>query len=220
MIIYKATNIINNKVYIGQTVKSLNRRRSQHESIANKGNGAYFSSAIRKYGKENFEWEILCKTDSESKLNTLEKFYIACYKTLTELYNLTDGGEGSTGWKHTEKSYANMMQWHKTHDNPLLGKTLSEGTKKKVSKSLKKYYKEHPEAIENFKGENNPRYGKKASKELREKLSEAHKGVKLSEKHRIRISEALKDKKRPEEIKIKISEGLKKYWKNKRAGLL
>lgn len=56
MIIYKVTNIINNKIYIGQTIHSLNIRKSQHERSHEYGYKTAFSNAIKKYGKENFIW--------------------------------------------------------------------------------------------------------------------------------------------------------------------
>ena len=63
MIIYKVTNIINNKIYIGQTIHSLNIRKSQHERSHEYGYKTAFSNAIKKYGKENFIWEIIYETD-------------------------------------------------------------------------------------------------------------------------------------------------------------
>ena len=50
MIIYKVTNIINNKIYIGQTIHSLNIRKSQHERSHEYGYKTAFSNAIKKYG--------------------------------------------------------------------------------------------------------------------------------------------------------------------------
>ena len=58
-IIYKCTNLINGKIYIGQTIKGLKRRKALHEITADKNRGFYFHNAIRKYGKENFKLEII-----------------------------------------------------------------------------------------------------------------------------------------------------------------
>ena len=55
MIIYKATKLINNKTYIGQTVLDLKIRRRQHENSYKYKNCYAFSKAIKKYGKENFK---------------------------------------------------------------------------------------------------------------------------------------------------------------------
>ena len=82
MIIYKVTNIINNKIYIGQTIHSLNIRKSQHERSHEYGYKTAFSNAIKKYGKENFIWEIINETDSIHHINTIESFYIDKYNYL------------------------------------------------------------------------------------------------------------------------------------------
>lgn len=57
MIIYKITNKINGKVYIGQTTDSLSRRKSGHIQAATSGSKSKLYSAMRKYGVENFEFE-------------------------------------------------------------------------------------------------------------------------------------------------------------------
>ncbi len=62
MIIYKATNKINNKSYIGQTQHSLESRNSQHYRDYKDSNTS-FHKALRKYGKENFEWKIIYVSD-------------------------------------------------------------------------------------------------------------------------------------------------------------
>lgn len=74
-IIYKATNIINGKCYIGQAV-NFNRRKNNHLSCAFNINAldynCHFHRAIRKYGKENFEWETVYKDILISGLNVAE----------------------------------------------------------------------------------------------------------------------------------------------------
>lgn len=96
--IYKYTNKINNKSYIGQSV-NIERRKKQHisSSYYTKSNtyNTVFHSAIRKYGPENFNFEILviCSVD---ELDKLEKFYIKEYNTMVPNgYNMTPGGENA-----------------------------------------------------------------------------------------------------------------------------
>lgn len=123
MIIYKTTNKINNKSYIGQTIKSLNERISTHLYYVNDGSNYLFHKAIRKYGKENFIWEIICECNSKKELNEKEKFYIKFYNTKTPKgYNLTDGGEGMVGWHHTEKTKRIMSENNSGENNPMFGK--------------------------------------------------------------------------------------------------
>lgn len=96
MIIYKATNKINGKMYIGQTTHTLEWRKKKHLQDS-KRMDSYFYRAINKYGWDNFEWEILDSTaTTKEELNILEKRYIAQYGTFddkTKGYNSTSGGE-------------------------------------------------------------------------------------------------------------------------------
>lgn len=70
MIIYKATNEITGRCYIGQTTKSLKIRKKQHETV----NGSpYLYRSIQKHGKKNFKWEILEKCYVIDDLNMAEE---------------------------------------------------------------------------------------------------------------------------------------------------
>ena len=106
-------NIVNNKIYIGKTVRSLNIRRSEHYQAAFSGNSqTHFHRALRKYSKENFEWSIIHKCKTEKELNETEIHLIDKFDTLKNGYNLTLGGDGASsgennsfyGKHHTEKT--------------------------------------------------------------------------------------------------------------------
>ena len=99
MIIYKATNKINDKCYIGKTVRTLVERKAGHESYAkNMLSNSVFHKAIRKYGSEKFEWEVIESCKTEDDLNLAEEWYIKKFKSyVNDGYNLTYGGEGSIG---------------------------------------------------------------------------------------------------------------------------
>ncbi len=131
-LIYKATNFINGKVYIGKTTKSMSRRRTEHESSTSDKTRKFrgFKGAIQKYGPENFLWEVLeycLKEDS----NQREMYYIELYRSNDSNfgYNLTNGGDGApfgdlnpskrpevreklrianTGFKHTPETLLKM----------------------------------------------------------------------------------------------------------------
>ncbi len=93
MIVYKATNKINGMSYIGQTIFTLNERKVKHER---KDDKSYFQLSIEKYGRDNFEWEVLCGCCDSNEMNEKEMFYIKYYNTIRPNgYNLTKGGEGS-----------------------------------------------------------------------------------------------------------------------------
>lgn len=89
--IYKITNKVNGKSYIGQTRYTVEFRWRQHQ---HKKDNCYFHNAIHKYGIENFTIETLEECEV-SKLDEREIFYIAKYNTFKEGYNLTIGGDGN-----------------------------------------------------------------------------------------------------------------------------
>lgn len=92
--IYKITNKINNKSYIGQTINPIHIRMYKHYSQAKKATTG-IDFAIQKYGKENFIVEQLCECPNEH-LDNLEKYYINYYDTYNNGYNLTTGGQNGT----------------------------------------------------------------------------------------------------------------------------
>lgn len=103
-VIYKATNLINNKCYIGQTTKALEERKRNHFHRIH--DEIYFHNALKKYGAESFKWEVLCECEDKLMLNIRETMKIIVnHSHWTENgYNLTWGGASSFGYKHSEKN--------------------------------------------------------------------------------------------------------------------
>lgn len=158
-IIYKYTSP-SEKVYIGQTVNP-SKRKSGHSSKTKKSN-TKFGSAIRKYGLENFKYEILFESElfedkSELKLllNTLEIQYINQYDSYNNGYNCTKGGDGSlgivkseeikeklrlanTGRKHTPEAKEKMRQNRPT---VLISDTTKEALIKANNKAVLQFTK-------------------------------------------------------------------------------
>lgn len=117
--VYKIINKINNKIYIGKTATSINKRFKIHLCIARGGKKKYpnvffaIHSAITKYGYENFQIEKLEETQSESEVFNLEKFWIKKYQEDgIKLYNLTIGGEGPSGRKASKEAKNKMSLAH------------------------------------------------------------------------------------------------------------
>lgn len=110
--IYKVTNLINNKVYIGQTIQSVRDRWYRHCSksgISKAELSTHFKKAILKYGKENFLVETIEVCDS-SELNKREKFYISYYNSYKNGYNSTIGGQdGAKPFKTSEKEESQII---------------------------------------------------------------------------------------------------------------
>lgn len=103
--IYRLTNTINSKKYIGKTVY-FRSRMSYHKGSKKK---TYISRAIQKYGWENFKQEIIIDDVLEEDLSNLEMSYIDVEDTMAPNgYNLTKGGEGISGFKHTPETIRKM----------------------------------------------------------------------------------------------------------------
>ena len=88
------------KVYVGKTVNPLIQRIKEHER-----HSTYpIEAAIKKYGKDNVRWGILFKSKDNEELIREEKKWIGVLQSNEEEngYNLTEGGEGTTGFKYTE----------------------------------------------------------------------------------------------------------------------
>lgn len=104
-VVYKCTNLINGKVYIGKTYDYRDRISKHHYVAFNKNDDSYFCKALRKYKQENFKWNILSQVDTEEEVFELEKFWIKYFKSNNKKfgYNLTNGGEGATGYKFTQE---------------------------------------------------------------------------------------------------------------------
>lgn len=92
--IYKITNLINGKVYIGQTRASFRKRYLKHisEFKSGKGHSRKFADDYAKYGEQNFSFEIVQIENDDSKLDDLEKKYIEQYDAIESGYNKAKGG--------------------------------------------------------------------------------------------------------------------------------
>lgn len=112
-IVYKVS-FPSNKSYIGITCRGLHKRKLEHYSRSRKGYKTKFYTALRKYmGQEN--WTILetCKNHENAKMQ--EKQYIKAFNTLEKGYNLTEGGDGSAGYKVSEETRRKLSEGHKGH---------------------------------------------------------------------------------------------------------
>ena len=149
-LIYKATNKLNNKSYIGQTIKTLEERQKEHFYMAfNKNKDTYFYKALRKYGKENFEWEILENNILKEQLNEKEKFWINYYDTFNQGYNLTQGGDSTDNlekWRKENPELAKesaKLGYKKMKDILKNNPELEQRRKEKATEGMKRYIEEH-----------------------------------------------------------------------------
>lgn len=92
MVVYKITNILNSKCYIGATTKSLAERKQAHLRKYRSGYRNFLYQAFEDFGLENFRWEIIDNANSIEELYRLEIFYISKYNSMDDGYNSTSGG--------------------------------------------------------------------------------------------------------------------------------
>ena len=94
--IYLITNDVNSKVYVGQTIQSLNKRFNGHccYSKSDRSSNMFIKRAIHKYGRDKFHI-ILLEECPINLLNEREKYWISFYNSYNEGYNLTEGGQDS-----------------------------------------------------------------------------------------------------------------------------
>ena len=168
--VYKHT-FPNGKIYIGIT-------KFKPEYRWNKGKGydrqSYMYRAIHKYGWDNIKHEILESNLTEVDAKEKEKYYIALYQSNNKKYgyNLTIGGDGTSGVKISEERRLKFIEWNKN-------KVVSEETKEKLRKAnLGKHHSLETKLkmSEQRKGSNNPFYGKHLTEESKNKISTANSG--------------------------------------------
>lgn len=214
MIIYKIINTVNGKIYIGQTIRTLEERKKQHfrDAFINISSCA-IHRAMRKYGKDKFIFETLYLCLSKKDMDRKEKEMISKLNSVRPNgYNLTAGGEGLYGYKHTDAAKAKVSKANKgrkmsadeiearkkTHPHRKLteeekqrlisyslGRKMTEEQKKKMSRLGKKHSEETKAKMKEARKGRKPCLGKTLSLETRQKISEANKGKQtfLGKKH-------------------------------------
>ena len=109
-VIYLITNKINNGGYVGKSIDHTSRWRSYIPPFDNDSMYA-IHDAIAKYGYDNFRFDIIQELSSEVWLNPAEIYWIAYLKGIgCKLYNETDGGDGISGYRHTEETKKLLSQ--------------------------------------------------------------------------------------------------------------
>lgn len=187
--VYVHTNTINNKRYVGITSKKPEERWGNGGSGYRKN--MHFWSSIQKYGWDNFEHEIINSKLTHDEACKIEKDLIKRYQSNNNRYgyNLTDGGEGISGYKISEETKEKLRQAN-------LGKSLTEETRKKISQKLKGYKKSEAEKEAISKrmslkiGELNNMYGKHHSEETKRKMSESISNAMQNKEVREKIGKA------------------------------
>ena len=167
-IIYRYLNLESGKIYVGQTVNP-ERRFKQHLQSSQRDWHVDYQKHPEKY-----EYIVVEDNIPEDKLDEREIYWIDFFDSYNNGYNLTEGGVGNRGYKHTEETKLYMSNLHSGEGNPMygihmcgenapmFGKHLSDETKRKISEAES--------------GEKHHNYGKHHSEETKKKISDAQKG--------------------------------------------
>lgn len=209
--IYTISNKLNNKTYVGKSNNTKQRFNNHFHSKS------YIGNALRKYGKENFVFQIIEEYKFEEEAYEAEQFFIQYLGTQTPFgYNLVSGGKGGSAGVRRKLSSETKRKISET----LKGHIVSEQTKKKLSENhmFHKHSEETKKKMsskirsEEFKRKiSKILKGHIVSEETKRKISKANKGRKHSEETRKKMS----NKKLSEEHKKKISESRKRKIINK-----
>jgi group I intron endonuclease len=144
--IYKIINNINNKIYIGCTIKeTIEERFCEHKSrLKSYKYKSKLYNSFKKYGIDNFSIELIEECDLKEIYNR-EKYYINFYNTYIDGLNSTLGGDGTIGYKHPDWIIKKIIKSLIENGNSHKGKTYEElygenceKEKEQRSKSVKK----------------------------------------------------------------------------------
>jgi group I intron endonuclease len=147
---YKITNLINGKIYIGQSINP-ERRWWDHKNLSLSPKPIqYISRAIKKYGKDNFTFEVIASSiiQDQKEIDIEEELIIQQYNSrfFSNGYNVRPGGSTRGSWQHSEETKRKMSEnWSKHHSLETLarihannrGKPCSEQRRQRVSAANK-----------------------------------------------------------------------------------
>lgn len=207
--IYKITNKINGKIYIGITSNGYINRWKQHCTRAlckKEHKKSKFHLAILKYGKEVFNVELIKTAYTYKEASYLERFYIKKYDSFEQGYNGDLGGYLRFISEDEKERISKKLKGHKVSEETKerirrarakqVIKKWSDEAKKKASETWKEYFKTHQGNRVGQK--NSPEHRKRISESLKgrrpsdkciENSIKAHKGKHLSEEHKRKIRE-------------------------------
>lgn len=231
--LYAITNILNNKVYVGQTVAP-SRRWKDHQWLSKNKPEQYVHRAIAKYGVNNFIFSVIDFGFTQSQIDCLEINYIKQYNSCNDNngYNISPGGDPAWnrglpkeqqpmyGKKQSEFFMKRMSEVHtgkvivvsnETRNKiseAMLGRILTQEWKDKISVAQigKTLSKETIKKMSEAKiGDRHVNYGKHLSKDTRQKISQSHLGKIVSEETRLKQSLIQIGRRHTEETKRKMS---------------
>lgn len=155
-VIYKITNKVNGKRYIGQTIyKNPNRRWCEHKSAAKKHSDMLIYRALQKYGEDAFEFNVVVHCRDREHLNRMEVTCIRLFKSLASNHGYNAQSGGSSGFRHSDETKKMLSEINKGQDycRSNKGKIASPETIRKRVETFKRIGhmpSKTPEAIANM----------------------------------------------------------------------
>lgn len=222
MILYLLTNLANGKVYVGQTIHTVDHRWKAHQSVAKtcRKKGRLYA-AIRKYGAASFRVEEIAKVQDLALLSIYEQRVIEIMESTNPAfgYNMTNGGEQwipnteqreaisarmkgnkhAVGSKWTEEHRRNQSERLKALPPIALGIPKSMETRRRMSESGKR------------------RMQSLVLRTLTQQMGHANKGRKHTETAKANMAQSHVGGKRSPETKQKMSEARKRWWEKQSA---
>lgn len=232
MIIYRVKNKISGKVYIGQSIHTLEKRKDTHLKSIETGKSKFYK-ALKSYGVDNFQWEVIDTATTKEELNQKEKNYIIEYNSIDDGYNMVEGGTG--GYNEYAVIANRKKRKGKTYEEIYSSKEIIDNLKNNLRKNIIEHNKVYGfNSIDKEKHKEICRKGAYKlvemgythSEETKKKISDAQKGISFEE--RFGVDGAVEQKKlisqKTKEAMKKVDwdvlmgkalEGRKKYWDNK-----
>ena len=206
--IYKATNLINGKKYIGQTIEILKDRISGHITKSKNGSKYCFHNAIRKYGVDVFSWEMICLCLSKSEADAKEREFIKTLNTkVPHGYNMTEGGEGTIGLSPSREARAKISKALTGKPGTFLGRKHTLETRAKIT-TAQLGKKRGPHSIEHNEKIRNALKGRAITEEQKAMISKTLTGRRLTPEHCAASGKGHRGLKRTDEIR----ENMVKVW--------
>lgn len=161
-VIYRIDNTLTHDFYVGKTERDISCRFREHQTISLRGSPSHLHRAMRKYGIDNFECSVIEHLRENVDISERERYWIAA---LTPHYNMTEGGEGSSGRVTSEETKSKISK-------SLTGKPLTAETVAKIAKGNRgKVRTEEAKRNYSIAGKKRPPF----SEETRRKMSESAK---------------------------------------------
>lgn len=201
--IYKTTNLLNDKIYIGKKKGEFTEKY--------KGSGKYLKNAINKYGIENFIVEIIEYCETLEEQNEKEKYWITYYRNQNvEMYNISDGGDGGNTFAELA-DIDRQKRIQKLKENSYFANLTSEQQKQIHQKGwiTRRQNGKDKYTIEQKQRMSNSHKGIHMKAETKQKLSKVNKGKHLTDEHKQKIGKSNKGRIRSIQTRLNMSIGRK-----------